>query len=647
MDHYDQRIPNGHRINHKFRITCTALLVFFLSTSVWAVKPKFELGDRQRLITILQTNDIHGGIEPEIDYKGRLTGGMAIFVGAARAIKKGLKAKYQDRAGVLIVDSGDQFQGTLVSNYNEGALMFRAMNVLPYDAVVPGNHDYDFGPKGWLDDTVNPKNPDKNPRGALLRLIDFAKFPLLSANVYYKKSIVDHSGNPVHPRNTRITVDWSKAKKPKFFKPYIIKKTAGVRVALIGMDHPRTERMTIHKNVSDLYFRNIFKTYLEVRAELDGKADVFVLVMHDGNSGNSEHATKLLKKLTAKKNRWSNWTRTNHTNTHVIDALVAGHTHQINNKSVRGVPIVQSRAGGLRFGRIDLIWNDETQSIILQKTRTFAGVPLYHKECAYSVKDFCIVETTPGKSNTKKKKVLKYEKVIVRPSKKVMSLIKKERKKISHLADRVLGNAKERIKRHRIYESALSNIMTDALRKMSGSDIAMINTGGIRDNIEKGTVTYENLFKVFPFSNHGVKIGPMNVEKVMEILTRTAQSCGAYSAIMQSGLRILYERDCKNRSVDDVDIDARLLNVQTLDGEIIYEAREGGIQNPNRVFNVATIDFLTTGGSGYDSFKGVPILEDMGILREVITERFLKHPQEFNNKRDGRFRRWVNRSSSK
>src|SRR6266702_2971500 len=103
-------------------------------------------------ITILATNDIHGGVEPSTLQDGSLEGGLAAFSGAVQAIKAGLKRKFGDQAGVLVVDAGDQFQGTLISNYNEGRLVFQAMSQVGYDAVITGNHDYDFGPKGWLDD---------------------------------------------------------------------------------------------------------------------------------------------------------------------------------------------------------------------------------------------------------------------------------------------------------------------------------------------------------------------------------------------------------------------------------------------------------------------------------------------------------------
>ncbi|MEN9722610.1 MAG: hypothetical protein RJB38_596, partial [Pseudomonadota bacterium] len=113
--------------------------------------PLPDLGQSGQVqLTVLATNDIHGGIEPSA-YRttGEPIGGMAFWGGVIHSTKQAIESK---GGRVLVVDAGDQFQGTLISNINEGELMFSAMSEVGYDAVVPGNHDYDFGPKGWLKD---------------------------------------------------------------------------------------------------------------------------------------------------------------------------------------------------------------------------------------------------------------------------------------------------------------------------------------------------------------------------------------------------------------------------------------------------------------------------------------------------------------
>jgi len=110
-----------------------------------------SLEENQSLISIVATNDIHGSIQPKMistakNRSAEAVGGMAFWAGAMKAIRDGVSKRYGKDGGVLLLDGGDQFQGTLLSNYSEGELMFNLMNEVGYDAAVPGNHDYDFRP---------------------------------------------------------------------------------------------------------------------------------------------------------------------------------------------------------------------------------------------------------------------------------------------------------------------------------------------------------------------------------------------------------------------------------------------------------------------------------------------------------------------
>src|SRR5678815_334445 len=85
-------------------------------------------------ISIVGTNDLHGHIEA----LPRLGGYLANL----------RRERARTGGGVVLVDAGDMFQGTLESNLNEGAAVVRAYNALKYDAAAIGNHDFDFGPVG-------------------------------------------------------------------------------------------------------------------------------------------------------------------------------------------------------------------------------------------------------------------------------------------------------------------------------------------------------------------------------------------------------------------------------------------------------------------------------------------------------------------
>src|SRR3569833_3184472 len=102
-----------------------------------------------RTITIIGTNDLHGALD-----RLPLFGGYVANVRAARAA---------DGGGVVLVDGGDLFQGTLASHLAEGAGGIRAYNQLGYAASAIGNHEFDFGPDGPTDNT----KAEEEPHGAL------------------------------------------------------------------------------------------------------------------------------------------------------------------------------------------------------------------------------------------------------------------------------------------------------------------------------------------------------------------------------------------------------------------------------------------------------------------------------------------------
>src|SRR5262245_25918512 len=91
-------------------------------------------------ISVVATTDLHGGVLARGD-----RGGLALLGGYLRNIRA---VRTQDGGGVLLVDSGDMFQGTLESNLNEGAAVVGAYNALGYAAAAIGNHEFDYGPVG-------------------------------------------------------------------------------------------------------------------------------------------------------------------------------------------------------------------------------------------------------------------------------------------------------------------------------------------------------------------------------------------------------------------------------------------------------------------------------------------------------------------
>jgi 5'-nucleotidase len=585
-------------------------------------------------ITILATNDIHGGIEPTVLKDGTMEGGLAAFSGIVQAIKAGLKHKLGDQAGVLALDAGDQFQGTLISNINEGRLLFQAMSQIGYDAAITGNHDYDFGPVGWLDDAVTPTTADQDPRGALKAALSHARFPLISANTFLRSSLYDALGNQVRVDQQGCDpiveagrpaplIDWSRAKAPDFLKPYLIKEVGGVRVAVIGIDNVFTPTTTTSANVSDLCFGRETDAYIRARAELDRRADVFVLLIHDGNA-DTQGLSALVQELISSSHP---------AHGAPVDAVISGHTHYTYNLAVAGVPVIQSGANGKAYGRIDLFYDPKLGGIDRAKTKSYAGIEMFLTKCANEARNFCEIDPTT--------QAVMYEGTLFRNDDAIVQLIARERQEIAPIAGQVLGKATAQITVDRIGESPLADVLTDLLRQISMADVALMNTGGIRSPLEPGDVTYEEFFRVIPFNNHGVVIGPMAASTLLKALARSAESCGDFGALMQSGLKVVIQKDCHPASGPiGTDTNAKLLHVETLGGKVLLDDTAGiprtGDDDPT--LTVATLDFLAAGGSGYGMLNGAPQIKDLGIVRESMKDLLANAPATFAPAMDGRWK---------
>jgi len=130
-----------------------------------AVRPPSAPGP-PRTLSIVSLNDLHGRIEA-----------LPLFAGYVANVRA---ARAADGGGVLVLDGGDMFQGTLESNLGEGAAVVDAYSAIGFHAVAVGNHEFDFGPVG---PRATPAGPGDDPRGALFAMAARAPFPFLVANL--------------------------------------------------------------------------------------------------------------------------------------------------------------------------------------------------------------------------------------------------------------------------------------------------------------------------------------------------------------------------------------------------------------------------------------------------------------------------------
>ncbi|OPY80738.1 MAG: Trifunctional nucleotide phosphoesterase protein YfkN precursor [Syntrophorhabdus sp. PtaU1.Bin153] len=213
-----------------FAFTCFFLLVAMALLSCGT----------QREVRILHVNDFHGFAVPYKPHgSNEVQGGLAYLADKADILR--------EEKPSLLLAAGDMIQGNTWANLFQGKSTIEAMNAMRFDAMVVGNHEFDFG------------------REALETRISEAGFPVLGANVAGVKGL----------------------------KPYAIREVNGLRVAVIGVVTADTPVSTHPKNVVGLEFTTPMGSVAKHISEVKDKSDIIVVLSHLGRVADEELARKV------------------------------------------------------------------------------------------------------------------------------------------------------------------------------------------------------------------------------------------------------------------------------------------------------------------------------------------------------------------
>jgi 2',3'-cyclic-nucleotide 2'-phosphodiesterase (5'-nucleotidase family) len=250
-------------------------------------------------LRVIALNDLHGALEPRPDATGAMRGGAATVAGAIKAARSGCNPP--DCATILL-DAGDEFQGTPASNLAFGKPVVDIFNYLGLSAAALGNHEFD-----WTQDTLRS-------------IMNAAKYPILGANVRY----ADGSDVPWIPNDTIL------ARGP-------------IRVGIIGISTVETPTTTLPENVADLRFVDPVPVIDSIAPALRARgAQVVIVIAH---AGGSCRAAACHGEIIDIANRISA----------AVDVIIAGHSHTLINTVVRGVPVVEARSRGQAIDVLDLM----------------------------------------------------------------------------------------------------------------------------------------------------------------------------------------------------------------------------------------------------------------------------------------------------
>lgn len=248
-------------------------------------------------LTILHTNDVHAHHAPNGDGDG----------GAARAASV-ISQVRSEAANTLLLSAGDTFMGTLFYVMHHGIDSAELMNLVQYDTMTIGNHEFDDGD------------------GNLALFIDALNFPVTAANVDFEKST---------------------ALKGKT-TPYVVIEEGGEKIGVIGLANPETP--TLSRPGSDLVFlpdsAQVVQKYVK---ELTGQDVNKIIVLSHLGYGND---LKLAQAVSG------------------VDVIVGAHSHtllanydtraddfypvEVENSEGKTVLVVQSGENLEYLGRLDV-----------------------------------------------------------------------------------------------------------------------------------------------------------------------------------------------------------------------------------------------------------------------------------------------------
>ena len=503
--------------------------------------------DKTYKITVLHTNDHHGHFwRNEYGEYG---------LAAQKTLVDGIRKEVAAEGGsVLLLSGGDINTGVPESDLQDAEPDFRGMNLVGYDAMAIGNHEFD------------------NPLAVLRQQEKWAKFPLLSANIYQKST------------------------GERLFKPWALFKRQDLKIAVIGLTTDDTAKIGNPEYFTDIEFRKPADEAKLVIQELQQteKPDIIIAATHMGHYDNGEHGSnapgdvEMARSLPAGS----------------LAMIVGGHSQDPvcmaaeNKKQVDYVPgtpckpdqqngiwIVQAHEWGKYVGRADFEFRNGEMKMV-----NYQLIPVNLKKK---------VTWEDGKS----------ERVLYTPeiaeNQQMISLLSPFQNKGKAQLEVKIGETNGRLEgdrsKVRFVQTNMGRLILAAQMDRTGADFAVMSGGGVRDSIEAGNISYKNVLKVQPFGNVVVYVD-MTGKEVIDYLTAVAQMKPDSGAYPQFANVSFVAKDGK-------------LNDLKIKGEAI---------DPAKTYRMATLNFNATGGDGYPRLDNKPGYGNTSFIDAEVLKGYIQ-----------------------
>lgn len=496
--------------------------------------------DKTYQITVLHTNDHHGRFWKNSDGEY----GMA----ARKTLIDGIRADVAAKGGYsLLLDGGDVNTGVPESDLQDAVPDFKGMNLIGYDAMAVGNHEFD------------------KPLSVLKMQRDLAQFPMLSANIY-------EGGE-------------------RKFVPYKIFNLGGVRVGVMGLTTEDTYKMVHPDNVKNIEFRSVIAEAAKVVPELRAKADVVIAATHMGHYEDGKHGTQApgdVQMARAVKG---------------IDLVVGGHTQnpacmkaenvldrayvpgtECKPDRQNGTWIVQAHEWGKYVGRADFEYRNGEFKLV-----KYALIPVNLKKT---------VKAADGKSSKQN-----YAEVIAE-NKDMLALLSPHQAFGQQKLGVQIGATDGRLEGDRSVVRAkpasMGVIIGMAMMDKTKADFSVVNSGGVRDSIPAGPITYKDVLKVQPFGNI-VSTVDLTGKEVMDYLNAAAKMSVGSGAFPQfAGLQLVIA-----------------------EGKVSSASIKGASIDPNKTYRMAINDFQAAGGDGYPKLTSHPSYVNTGFVDADVLRAYI------------------------
>ena len=474
-----------------------------------------------------------------------------------------IKEYYAKDNHVLLVDDGDAIQGEPIGTMTKGESIIDIMNAMGYDLAIPGNHEFDYG------------------MDTFLSLTEKANFPYLSCNFNKEGELV--------------------------FAPYAIKEFDGVKFGFVGVTTPTTLRSSTPKYFMDENGKFIYgfledetgeAVYTAVQNAVDAaraEGAEYIIVM--AHMGNEDEVTP-----------WKYSDVIEHTNG--INVWLDGHSHdseQVVMKNKDGEDVIRSACGTklesigvVTFGTdgtltADLLnWNQKVSAPKLLGLEN-AGADAVKAE----TKD--LDEALQSVVAQSAVDLYIYDPTAVTEEGKPIRIVRRT-------------------------ETNLGDLCADAYLDQSGvADIAFVNGGGIRVQLDAGDLTLNNILTVHPFGN-SLTVIEVSGQQVLDALEWSVHSMpGEFGGFNQvAGLTfevdatiespVLQDENQMFSGVDDTK-ERRVRNVLVA-GEPL---------DPEKTYKLASTDYqLLNNGDGYTMYEGAKVLQESVKLDNQVLIDYIR-----------------------